>query len=146
MTLISECASQTQPKTAIETDQLDGLADKIRTAVFAIGAAENNALDRAMACGDALATAKVEVKARRLPWLVWLEKNCPSLTRVNAARYMRLAEPRAELDVSRVTHPHLSIREALKVIAKPKVSKTTASKPKPKPFDEKERRQPRPAP
>jgi hypothetical protein len=140
MTIIPECASQTQPKTAVEADQLDGLADKIRTAVFAIGAAENNALDRAMACGDALAIARVEVKAQRLLWLVWLEKNCPSLTRLNAARYMRLAAHRAELDVSRVTHPHLSIREALKVIAKSKVPKTTASKPKPKPkFDQKER-------
>jgi Protein of unknown function (DUF3102) len=90
----------------VETNRVEtlaGLAAQIQTEVEAIDqqdkiarAADKNALQRAMHCGDLLLKAKAMV--RYGGWLVWLGKEIPFLSERTAHDYMRLARYRREIE------------------------------------------------
>lgn len=96
---------------------LDSLAEQANDFHARSEEAGRARIEYALAAGAALVEAKKLVAHGG--WLPWLEEHFAAEPQT-AQRYMRLAE-----NVSRVTHllsenPDLSIREALKAIAKPK--------------------------
>jgi hypothetical protein len=112
---------------AIVKVDLDILAAHIRTAHEAIGLALSNALDHAFAAGEALLEAQAQVKYGA--WRSWLHNNC-AVSERTARLYMALARHRAEIEAERQRVAELTLRGALKLIAKPgATSESTKSAP-----------------
>jgi hypothetical protein len=111
----------------VSTDDLTILADRIKAAHAAVGTALQHALD----AGCALLKAK-----RLVPhggWLPWIEDHCGISVRT-AQAYMRLANEDEQLiapdeDQIRSSVAHLSVRAAVKKVAKPKPTKKAKTKP-----------------
>jgi hypothetical protein len=105
---------------------LGKLAEQIRSGHEQIGQQMCNALHIAFSVGDALAQARAQVASGQ--WGKWLRANC-FLSRRTAFLYMQLAQHRGELEQRMVEIPTLSLRAAVRLIAKPKAK----APPRPKP-------------
>jgi hypothetical protein len=99
------------------TQDLAELARQIRQAHAAVRQASLTALDRALAAGDALITAQAKVSSKN--WKTWLRENC-FLGISTACLYQQLARHRTEIEAELERVPHLSLRAARLLIAKPK--------------------------
>jgi hypothetical protein len=99
--------------------ELDTLADTIRTADQGVAHAVGNMVEHALTAGDALLRAKAKVGHGN--WLRYLKDKC-DLGEDRAERYMRLAHGREVLTANSARLRNLSITQALKLIAgnKPK--------------------------
>jgi hypothetical protein len=95
---------------------LSQLADKIRAAHQAVVNAANNALDSAMAAGDALIAARNGGKIRHGDWARWLGQHC-DLRERTARVYIQLAQNRELIGTKRQHAAELSLRGALRLIA-----------------------------
>jgi len=103
---------------ALQTTTLSDLAQAINREHAEVTAAAQRGLEHARRAGELLDQAKAQVGHGG--WLPWLEANCEVSART-AQAYMRVARRWAELagDAQRVAD--LSFREALKILAEPKV-------------------------
>lgn len=95
--------------------ELDLLADRANEAHRQAEGAAYTALEFAREAGINLSAAKALCKHGE--WLPWLEANFEG-TRFTAARYMRLSEKWAELNVRSCAH--LGIRQALELLSEPR--------------------------
>ena len=89
--------------------------------------AAQTALEHAMLCGDALTEAKTAVPHGE--WAGWLESNTAVSVR-SAQRYMKLANSGVELEAKNDTRVALSIRDAVKLLTKPREVSGNAFTPK----------------
>jgi hypothetical protein len=101
-------------------NQVAVLLIRVRDLHQAVQEAGCNMLHQAMAAGDVL--IQIQDQVTGCPWKAWLAANCSVPVRT-ALLYMRLARHRAEIEA----HPdEVSIRSALRLIAKPKPHDTAA--------------------
>jgi hypothetical protein len=97
---------------------LPDLARQIRDAHAAVHSAGAALLHHAMAAGDALLSAQAKVNGS---WKLWLRDNCFLSVRT-ALVYVRLARHRSAIETELGRASDLSLRGALRLIAKPKGS------------------------
>ncbi len=95
----------------IETDALADLAKQINAEHEAAEAAYQDALRRAMACGDLLIEAKR--KLGHGTWLPWLAENCPAVSGRAARLCMQLARARPDIEDKLADVANLTIRGAM---------------------------------
>ena len=95
-------------------DVLTALATQIRRAHRAITLALHEALDHAMAAGDALIAAHGQVKHGE--WSHWLKRHC-DLRERTARRYIQLARARQVLEANRSRATDLSLAGALRLLS-----------------------------
>ena len=93
--------------------ELETLADVIRTADQGVAHAAANLIEHALAAGDALLQAKAKVGYGN--WLQYLKNKC-DLSEDRAERYMRLAQGREVLEADSARVRNLSLAQALKLI------------------------------
>ena len=105
-------------KLATASNRLPILAAEINTAHRAAFEFADKALGNAAECGRLLIEAKVLLPHGE--WLPWLEANTEVVPR-QSQKYMRLAEQWEEIQ-KRTESSHLTINDALGLIAEPKVS------------------------
>jgi hypothetical protein len=128
--------------TTVSTDDLTILAGKIKAAHAAVGTALQCALDAGL----------MLIRAKKLvahgEWLPWIENHCGISART-AQAYMQLAKKVGHLITPDEDKPlvhrhhfpmrnssaHLSVRAAVKKVAKPKPAKTKPAKTKPAAID-----------
>jgi hypothetical protein len=101
----------------VAKQSLDNLASIVRAEHAAVGHAAGDMLAHAIAAGDALLAAKVQVAHGE--WRSWLRHHC-CLSERTAQVYKRLAEGRAEIETNPQRAADLSIRAALRLIARPR--------------------------
>jgi hypothetical protein len=100
---------------------LDQLAERIRAAHEAVCVAQSNALDHALTAGDLL----LAVKARGISLKRWIAKCCVPLGVSTGLLYAQLANHRHEIEVARRENPKFSLREARRLIMKPRNAGST---------------------
>jgi hypothetical protein len=108
-----------------DTQDLAELARRIREAHRAVHSAGAALLHHAMAAGDALITAQAKVTGN---WKRWLRENCFLSVRT-AFVYVQLAHHRTVIEAERAGD--LSLRAALRLIAKPRGEAKKAAKNQP---------------
>jgi hypothetical protein len=101
--------------------ELAELAQRIRAALEAVRQANSNALESALAAGDALNAAQERVSSG---WGHWLRTNC-SLKPSTALLYQQLARHRSEIEARIEEIGALSLRAARRLVTKK--PKTTIS-------------------
>jgi Protein of unknown function (DUF3102) len=101
------------------SNSLTDLRERLKTEHAAAAAALTNSLNHAMAAGDILIEAKLQL--RHGQWLPWLE-NCGIAERT-AQRYIRLARNRAAIESKSDNVSDLSVSSALSFLATPRVPK-----------------------
>lgn len=112
--------------------ELPTLAQQINAAHARCEATAQTALQHALEAGRLLAQAKAAVDHGQ--WLPWLQSNCTVSIRA-AQTYLRLHEHRDRLsNAQRVAH--LPVRDALRMIAAPRLAKATAAVTSPAPQPE----------
>jgi Protein of unknown function (DUF3102) len=98
-------------------NDLVGLAAGANTEHDAVAQHQRVALEHAIKAGSFLAAAKDRLPHGR--WLPWLAHNCPTISKRTAQVYLQLHYRQADLKCADVP-AHLTIDDALKVIAKKK--------------------------
>jgi Protein of unknown function (DUF3102) len=93
--------------------ELDALANTIRTADLGVARAVANMVVHAIAAGDALLQAKTKVGYGN--WLKYLKDKC-DLSEDRAERYMRLARGRGVLEADSARLRNLSLAQALRLV------------------------------
>ena len=109
-----------------EPQELDMLASAIRAGLSTISSHMQSALRVALQVGEDLLKAQAQVSKGQ--WEGWLQKNC-SLRERSARVYKQLAENRETVEAGLNIDPGLSVRAALRLIATPKQSGSTAAAP-----------------
>jgi hypothetical protein len=104
-------------------NDLVGLAAHANAEHAAVAQHQRVALDHATKAGSFLAAAKERLPHGR--WLPWLAQNCPAISKRTAQVYLQLHYRQAELKCADVP-AHLTIDDALKVIAKRKAIENPA--------------------
>jgi hypothetical protein len=112
-----------------DTQDLAELARRIRESHHAAQAAGVTALHHALDAGDAVIAAHAKISGN---WKSWLRDNCFLSVRT-ALLYQQLARHREEIEAEIERIPHLSLRAARRLIAKPKGEAGQNKKPKNKP-------------
>lgn len=112
------------PTSADVNTTLEALAKRVRTLIQASRVDRCNALHHDLDAGDALNTAQGQVSSS---WKKWLRANCFLSVRT-AMLYQQLARHREEIEAEIDQVGELSLRAAIRLIAKPKVDAV----PKPK--------------
>jgi hypothetical protein len=107
-------------------NDLVGLAAGANTEHDAVAQHQRVALEHAIKAGSFLAAAKDRLPHGR--WLPWLAQNCPTISRRTAQVYLQLHYRQADLKCADVP-AHLTIDDALKVIAKKKAIEKPARAP-----------------
>jgi hypothetical protein len=97
---------------------LDELAERVRVAHKAVQTASANALAAALVAGDALIEAKNH-RVGLIGWEGWVKAHC-RVGLSTARLYMQLARGRAKIEAALKDNPLLSLREARRLLAKPK--------------------------
>jgi len=97
---------------------LDELAERVCSAHKAVQAASANALAAGLAAGDGLIEAKAH-GVGSIGWEHWVEAHC-RVGLSTARLYMQLARNRAKIEAALKKDPLLSLREARRLLAKPK--------------------------
>jgi hypothetical protein len=87
-----EAADDGEPAPQPEGVDLAALVVLINNEHEAGEAAHRESMEHFRACGVAISKAKAECERQKIPWVRWLEENCPALGRVRAWRYWRLAK------------------------------------------------------
>jgi hypothetical protein len=108
----------------IDTQDLAELAKAIRDEHRAAQEASVTALHHALNAGEALIAAHAKVSGN---WKNWLRDNC-FLSVPTALLYQQLARHRLEIEAELERVPHLSLRGARRLIAKPKGGTRKAAK------------------
>jgi hypothetical protein len=102
---------------------IDARVKQINEEYAIIRAGERRNLPKAISIGEKLIDLRPRV-SKHGEWQDYLKKHCPALAYETAAGYIRLAEKQEELcklaKVKSVADADLTIREALKLLAKPK--------------------------
>jgi len=102
------------------TTVLANLAARIRTEHAAATNSARTAIGHAINAGRLLIEAKTKLGHGR--WLPWLSENCPDISIRTAQVYMRLAlKAPTFLDSNTQNSAHLSINQALNMVAEPRV-------------------------
>jgi hypothetical protein len=96
------------------TDELSGLAQRIKTAHAAVLEASKGVVQKAIAAGSALREAKSKLPHGQ--WLDWLKENC-GLSGRTAHRYMQLAAGQHKLQSKLAMMANMTLAQALKLIA-----------------------------
>jgi hypothetical protein len=94
------------------------LVQRIEAEHAAVSFALQSALAHAIACGELLMQAKLQVKAVKGKWLPWLAENC-SIPRRTASHYMALAKRKADLTNEMGNVMPISVRQALAALSEP---------------------------
>jgi hypothetical protein len=108
--------------TVLPPSNLATLAAKINTEHREFIKAAQSAVQRAIACGEALIAAKAQVMAEKGHghWLRWLRENC-IVAESTAQLYMKLAWSKGQLEeamrTKSLTVGELTVNEALKLIS-----------------------------
>lgn len=82
------------------------------------------AIHRAKRAGELLNQAKAKVSHGE--WLPWLSANCPTIATRTAQAYMKLDREWGTLESKCATVAHLTVSDALKLLAEPKPDTLTA--------------------
>jgi hypothetical protein len=90
---------------------------------------ERNALRVALDAGDALSWAKQRCPNRG--WKPWRKENCPKISKRKDEMYRQLAAHRPEIERALAEDPDFSIRDALKLIQKPRAPTSESPRAKP---------------
>jgi hypothetical protein len=98
------------------SNSLADLRERFRAEHAAVAGALKNSLNHAMAAGDILLEAKLQLKHGQ--WLPWLE-SCGISERM-AQRYMRLARNRPEIESNTTPVSDLGVRAALTLLSAPR--------------------------
>ena len=96
----------------VATPNLDALAEQINAAHKEAQAYASKAVERALVAGDLLNTVKEQIKHGE--FLPWCKEHCPDITPRTLQSYMRVAR---ELPIEMRSASHLSVREALRLVA-----------------------------
>jgi|SRR5262245_22533953 len=115
---------------------LDQLAERVRAAHQAVQMAEANALASALAAGDALIAAQNH-GVGPMGFEDWVRKNC-RFGFSTAKLYTQLARGRAKIEAALRENPFLSLREARRLVAKPKNQKRVSEEEEEGPEEEEE--------
>jgi len=100
---------------------LDGLAKRICMAHERVLAATCGAFDHAIRAGTLLIEAKSRIEHGK--WLPWLEEHTPDISERTARVYVQVAlKAQVVLDANRQSAADLTIRAALKLISKTRVT------------------------
>ncbi|MBA3890519.1 MAG: DUF3102 domain-containing protein [Gemmatimonadaceae bacterium] len=94
------------------------LAARITAAHEAAIGAARSAIEHARDCGALLLEAKAGVAHGE--WLPWLSEHCPTIGTRQAQKYMRLAEGWPAIAANTNCDSHLTIDEAVRLLAAPK--------------------------
>jgi phage N-6-adenine-methyltransferase len=94
---------------------LTDLATRVMTEHLAVTAAFKKGVERAMAAGDLLIEAKVQLKHGQ--WLPWLTESCRGLSVRMAQLYMRLAKEREAIEANAKDLTHLTIEDAIDLLS-----------------------------
>jgi hypothetical protein len=98
------------------SNSLADLRDRFKIEHAAMGMALRHALGHAMAAGDILLEAKLQLKHGQ--WLPWLE-TC-DISERTAQRYMRLARNRSEIESNPTPVSDLGVKAALTLLSAPR--------------------------
>ena len=109
-----------------ENTPLPDLAAAIRRYNRVILEHQRSALRTSLDLGDVLAWARSRLETRR--WKAWRTEHCPEISKRRDEVCRQLAAARLIIERALDDNPDLSIRDALKLISKPKAPST---KPKP---------------
>jgi hypothetical protein len=103
----------------LKSNTLIDLAARIRAEHELVIALMQQSLERAMAVGDLLIEAKVQVKEHGELWLPWIRDHC-QLSERTVQQYMRLAKNRAFIQSKLADAANMSIAAAVQLLAPPK--------------------------
>jgi ribosome-associated translation inhibitor RaiA len=95
------------------SNSLTDLAARIRAEHEAAGAAVKRSVQHAMAAGDLLLEAKVQLKHGQ--WLPWLKSNC-TISERTARLYMTLARARSAVEAEIGSVADLTVRQAVALV------------------------------
>lgn len=106
--------------TGNEVVSLDTLAARINAKIAEVETAHRTTLERAREAGELLIQAKEQVDHGQ--WLPWLEAHCHVSVDM-AGKWMKLSREWPELEAKFGTVPNVGVKEALKLLAKPRETK-----------------------